>query len=198
MKQLQVTNWSDYDDSPGSCDALINVLQLTQEWTHNQATSPIVVHCRYLVITGVIDCTEIATKYHYLIWSCNCMLHLRFDINAIINYNVPCRVIYTWMHVRKHTFLNDECKWMSYTYMFQIQPYFFDDLNNRCHDIVSCRDGAQKTGLCCAAMFIIDQLQAEEVVDIFHAIRRVQANRPQFILSEVTVTTTLYCKTLCC
>ena len=50
----------------------------------------------------------------------------------------------------------------------------------------SFRDGVQKTGLCCAAMFIIDRMQTDQRVDIFHAVRRVQASRPQFMQDQVS------------
>ena len=55
--------------------------------------------------------------------------------------------------------------------------WFFSDI----------RDGTQRTGLFCAAMFIADQLQAEQDVDIFHAVRRVQGSRRQFLQSEVNI-----------
>ena len=50
------------------------------------------------------------------------------------------------------------------------------------------RDGVKKTGIVCSAAFIFDSLQTQQEVDIFHAIRRVQASRPQFIHSEVRCT----------
>ena len=48
VKQFQMTNWSDDDDTPGSCDTLLHILQLTRVWAFDHKNTPIVVHCRYI------------------------------------------------------------------------------------------------------------------------------------------------------
>lgn len=48
-------------------------------------------------------------------------------------------------------------------------------------------DGAEKCGLLCAVYLMLDKLNAEQVVDVFNAVKKIRADRPQFITSEVCI-----------
>ena len=47
VTQFQLTNWPDDEDTPENCDVLLRVLQKVQVAALTQATSPVVMHCRY-------------------------------------------------------------------------------------------------------------------------------------------------------
>ena len=55
VRQYQITNWSDHNDTPDSCDALLRILELTRQWTYDQGNTPIVVHCRYVGVNYVVE-----------------------------------------------------------------------------------------------------------------------------------------------
>lgn len=58
-------------------------------------------------------------------------------------------------------------------------------LNSESKTIITavCPDGATACGLFFATLYICDQIRAEDVVDIFHAVKCIRTNRSQFILN---------------
>ncbi|XP_017489002.1 PREDICTED: receptor-type tyrosine-protein phosphatase alpha-like [Rhagoletis zephyria] len=49
--------------------------------------------------------------------------------------------------------------------------------------VVQCTDGVQLSGLFCAADFIFERIKEEQQIDVFLAVQKIRANRPQFITS---------------
>lgn len=49
-----------------------------------------------------------------------------------------------------------------------------------------CSDGATRSGLFAAAIYVIDMMKTEAVVDVFVACRFIAINRPQVINSQVS------------
>ncbi|XP_061175340.1 receptor-type tyrosine-protein phosphatase kappa-like [Saccostrea echinata] len=47
--------------------------------------------------------------------------------------------------------------------------------------LVMCKDGAKCSGLYCALSLILDRLNIEGKVDVFHTVRKIHIRRPQFI-----------------
>lgn len=47
-------------------------------------------------------------------------------------------------------------------------------------------DGAKRSGLFAAAIYVIDMMKTEQVVDVFLACRFIAINRPQVISSQVS------------
>lgn len=46
---------------------------------------------------------------------------------------------------------------------------------------IHCMNGAERCGIFCAVNYICDQLKTEHIVDVFHAVKKIRANRPEFI-----------------
>lgn len=57
--------------------------------------------------------------------------------------------------------------------------------NNLFLFLTYARDGATMCGILCASLYICDQIRAEGVVDVFHAVKCIRTNRPQFIVDLV-------------
>lgn len=55
-------------------------------------------------------------------------------------------------------------------------------------------DGAVRSGLFAAAMYVIDMMKVEQVVDVFLACRFVAINRPQVVSSMVRTLTSYFIK----
>ncbi|XP_027203269.2 receptor-type tyrosine-protein phosphatase epsilon-like [Dermatophagoides pteronyssinus] len=49
--------------------------------------------------------------------------------------------------------------------------------------VVQCIDGVQFSGLFCAADFIFERIKEEQQIDVFLAVQKIRANRPQFIIN---------------
>ncbi|KAJ6224020.1 hypothetical protein RDWZM_002565 [Blomia tropicalis] len=52
--------------------------------------------------------------------------------------------------------------------------------------IVQCSDGATLSGLFCASDFIFERIKEEQQIDVFLAVQKIRANRPQFIINYVS------------
>lgn len=51
----------------------------------------------------------------------------------------------------------------------------------------NCSDGVQFSGLFCAADFIFERIKEEQQIDVFLAVQKIRANRPQFIINYVSM-----------
>ncbi|NXX52023.1 PTPRA phosphatase, partial [Tricholaema leucomelas] len=49
------------------------------------------------------------------------------------------------------------------------------------HILVTCWDGASRSGIFCAASFLCEQIQSEGLVDVSQAVRMVKRRRRQMI-----------------
>ncbi|KAH9517852.1 hypothetical protein DERF_008475 [Dermatophagoides farinae] len=49
--------------------------------------------------------------------------------------------------------------------------------------VIQCIDGVQLSGLFCAADFIFERIKEEQQIDVFLAVQKIRANRPQFIIN---------------
>ena len=55
------------------------------------------------------------------------------------------------------------------------------------------RNGAERSGLFCVALYVAQQIMTQQKVDIFSAVKHVRLYRPQCISNEVCVFFTLFC-----
>ncbi|KAI0218665.1 hypothetical protein LSAT2_029625, partial [Lamellibrachia satsuma] len=47
--------------------------------------------------------------------------------------------------------------------------------------VVHCTDGSSRSGLLCAASYVLEHMKVEQEVDVFHAVQHVRTTRPQLI-----------------
>ncbi|KAK2191692.1 hypothetical protein NP493_48g07145 [Ridgeia piscesae] len=47
--------------------------------------------------------------------------------------------------------------------------------------VIHCTDGASRSGLVCAASYLLEHMKVEQEVDVFHAVQHIRTTRPQLI-----------------
>ena len=48
------------------------------------------------------------------------------------------------------------------------------------------RDGARRSGLVCAASYLLEHMKVEQEVDVYHAVQHIRTTRPQLITHLVS------------
>ena len=66
-------------------------------------------------------------------------------------------------------------------------------LNNFCH----FRNGAERSGLFCVALYVAQQIKTQQKVDIFSAVKHIRLYRPQCISNEVRFLTFFWIYSFC-
>ncbi|KAK2191690.1 hypothetical protein NP493_48g07132 [Ridgeia piscesae] len=52
--------------------------------------------------------------------------------------------------------------------------------------VIHCTDGASRSGLVCAASYLLEHMKVEQEVDVFHAVQHIRTTRPQLITHLVS------------
>ena len=86
-------------------------------------------------------------------------------------------------------------KWTNYYPLF-VSKNSTDSLLVTCINIVcnfeNFRNGAERSGLFCVALYVVQQIKTQQKVDIFSAVKHVRLYRPQCITGEVRFFTLTY------